>query len=244
LEPLLISSGSNTAPALFLFASENGTLYGWNDAVDPNHGVPIFIDKTAVFKGIAVTMARGAPVVYATDFHNGRVDTFDGAFHALPASFVDPNLPAGYAPFGIEAINGTIFVTFAKQDDAQHDDVQGIGLGIVDAFDVDGNFLARIDTAGRLNAPWGMAMAPASWGSLSGMLLVGNFGDGRITAIDTAARAEIGYLNDANGNALVVDGLWGITFGNGTGAGDVNTLYVAAGPGGEQHGLFAKIALR
>lgn len=238
----------HSAPARFLFASENGTIHGWNPAVPPpspsTHAFVVVskVGEGAVFKGLAIA----GNTLYATDFHNGRVDVFDSTFTQVdaPGAFTDPSLPAGYAPFGIQAIGGNVFVTYGKQDADRHDELHGPGLGFVDRYDTAGHLLGRVASRGDLDAPWGIAWAPAGFGRFSGDLLVGNFGDGRITAFrmtDTGQFVEAGQLTDRNGATLSIDGLWGIGFGNGAASGPTTTLYFAAGPDGESHGLFGRI---
>jgi uncharacterized protein (TIGR03118 family) len=238
----------HSGPALFLWAGENGTIHGWNPAVPPpapsTHAFVVVDHQRdrAVFKGLAIA----GNTLYATDFHNGRVDVFDGAFTQIntPGAFVDPALPAGFAPFGIQTLGGEIFVTYAKQDADRHDEIDGHGLGYVDAYDTAGHLLGRVASGGDLNAPWGLAWAPAGFGQASGDLLVGNFGDGHINAFAQAPDghfAKAGQLRDRTGQPIVIDGLWGIGFGNGNASGPTTTLYFAAGPDGEQHGLFGRI---
>jgi len=246
----VVSDGAgHSGPSLFLFASENGTIHGWNPGVPPpqpsKHAFIVVneANEGAVFKGLAIAGSR----LYATDFRNGRVDVFDGSFHQInvPGAFTDPTLPEGFAPFGIQNIGGTIFVTYAKQQlPDRMDEVDGPGLGYVDAYDQNGHLLGRVASAHDLNAPWGMAMAPDGFGKLSGDLLVGNFGDGRIHAFKQDASghfAPAGVLTDTSGRVIVIDGLWGIGFGNGNNSGPTTTLYFAAGPDDEAHGLFGRI---
>ena len=161
-----------------------------------------------------------------------------------PGAFVDPNLPAGYGPFGVQNIGGWIYVTYAKQDADRVDEIAGPGLGVVDVYDSSGTFLRRVATGGALNAPWGLTMAPAGFGEFGGNLLVGNFGDGRINAYTPTAQgpyAAHGTLRGTNGAPIFIDGLWAIGFGNGAGAGPTTSLFFAAGPDDEQHGLFGVI---
>jgi uncharacterized protein (TIGR03118 family) len=182
-------------------------------------------------------------LLYAADFHNNKIDVFDGTFApvSLPAAFKDPKLPPGFAPFGMRNLDGNIYVTYAKQDAAKHDDVAGKGNGFVNVFDPQGTLIRRIVTRGRLNSPWGMAIAPAGFGKFSHRLLVGNFGDGRINAYDLASGEFVGSLHGSDGKALHIEGLWGIGFGNGFVSQPVNTLFFAAGPGDEAHGLYGRI---
>ena len=238
----------HSGPALFMFASENGTIHGWNPAVPPppfsTHAFVVVsrMNQGAVFKGLAIAGNR----LYATDFHNGRVDVFDGAFHQInsPGAFVDPALPAGFAPFGIQNLGGRIFVTYAMQDADRHDEVDGHGLGFVDAYDTAGRLLGRVASGGDLDAPWGLAWAPSGFGPFSGDLLVGNFGDGHINAYAEGPPGHFthaGTLHDSSGNPITISGLWGIGFGNGSSSGPTTTLYFAAGPDHEAHGLFGRI---
>jgi uncharacterized protein (TIGR03118 family) len=238
----------HSGPARFMFASENGTIHGWNPAVPPpatsTHAFVVVSkrNESAVFKGLAIS----GDTLYATDFHNGRVDVFDGSFMQVnaPGAFADPSLPAGYAPFGIQVIGSNVFVTYGKQAADRMDELDGAGLGFVDRYDLAGHLLGRVASHGDLNAPWGIAWAPAGFGRFSGDLLVGNFGDGHITAFqmtNTGKFVEAGQFTDRNGTTIAIDGLWGIGFGNGAAAGPTTTLYFAAGPDDESHGLFGRI---
>ena len=188
---LVAKAAKPSAASRFLFATEDGLIAGWAPAVDPAHAITA-IDHSAagaVYKGLALSAGGSGALLYASDFHNGRVDVFDAAFQAvnqLPGAFVDPNIPSGFAPFGLQAINGNIYVSYAMQDTDKHDDVKGKGLGFVNVFDPNGVLIRRVVSGGRLNAPWGMALAPAGFGGFANRLLVGNFGDGRINAYDLA----------------------------------------------------------
>jgi uncharacterized protein (TIGR03118 family) len=199
--------------------------------------------KGAIYKGLAIITGPQGDLLYATDFGNGRVDVFDGNFNRLAwhGAFVDPHIPAGWSPFGIQAIHNKIFVTFAKQDGG--DEADGHGLGYVDMFSMRGRFLARVASRHELNAPWGLAWAPANFGRFGGDLLVGNFGDGRIHAYGWGPHGFWldGTLQRPGGGAISIDGLWALGFGNGAGAGAKNALFFTAGPGGESHGLFGRI---
>jgi uncharacterized protein (TIGR03118 family) len=247
---------SSSGPSLFLFATESGQILGWNPGVPPpspsTHSF-VVADRSGVdakYKGLAIDSIGAGTRLYATDFHNGRVDVFDGSFTLMntSTSFVDPNLPAGYGPFGIQTIGDTVFVTYAKQDADAEDEVAGAGLGFVDAFDLSGTFVSRVASRGALNAPWGLAMAPDGFGRFGGDLLVGNFGDGSIHAfVQTAGGSWMpdGVLRlrprHHHHRVLRIDGLWGIAFGNDDAAGPSTTLYFAAGPADETHGLFGSI---
>ena len=234
-------------PSRFIFATEDGTIASWapilgNTAVEM---VSKDSSKGAVYKGLALTADGQRYLLYATDFHNARVDVFDGKFQPVSLSanaFKDPQIPAGFAPFGIQAINGVIFVTYAKQDEAAHDDVAGPGLGFVNAYDANGVLIQRVAVRGNLNSPWGLALAPANFGEFSNHLLVGNFGDGSIIAYDLDKQAHDGKkLRQTDGKPIIIDGLWGISFGNGLNNLDTNAMFFTAGPNDEQNGLFGRI---
>jgi len=235
----------NVGPARFLFASEDGTISGWNGGLVPPTQAVVVVPAhdDASYKGLAIDSSTAGTRLYAADFHNARVDVFDGSFNPVTnaGAFTDPNLPAHYAPFGIQLINGRIFVAYALQDEDAEEEVAGDGLGYVDAYDFDGHLLARVASRGALNAPWGMAMAPANFGRFSGQLLVGNFGNGRINVFDANTFEPKGHLKGTDGHAIVIDGLWGIGFGNGATAGPANTLFFAAGPNDEEDGLFGRL---
>jgi uncharacterized protein (TIGR03118 family) len=241
----VVSQGGLSGAAPFIFVGEAGTLSGWAPGVDLHAAVTVYDGSAGgtSYKGLALAQQAGASFLYATDFHNGHVDVFDRSFTKVSAAggFSDPALPAGYAPFGIQAIGGKVYVAFAKQDASAGDEVTGAGLGIVDVFDTSGTLLQRLVTGGPLNAPWGIAMAPANFGPFSNALLVGNFGDGRINAFNPSTGAHLGTLSDANGAPIVIDGLWGIAFGNGINSQPANTLFFAAGPNDETHGLYGRI---
>jgi len=248
----VVHDGPFSGPSIFMFATEDGTIRGWNPNVPPPAPSTqsfVVVDHSgmgAVYKGLAIASNQSGDFLYAADFHNTRVDMFDGNFNQVtpPGAFTDPKLPAGYGPFGIRALGNRIFVAYAKQDADRHDDVPGQGLGFVDAFDTTGNFLGRVATRGQLNAPWGLAIAPANFGRFSGDLLVGNFGDGKINAFQQMPNGHFvhrGVLRGANHRPIVIDGLWAIAFGNGSNAGPTNSLFFTAGPGEEHHGLFGKI---
>jgi uncharacterized protein (TIGR03118 family) len=240
--------------ARFIFASEDGTISAFKGApivtVVPNPQAPA---HDAIYKGLAIDSATAGQFLYATDFHNGKVDIFDSSFHAvtITGAFTDPSLPAGFAPFGIQNIGGTIYVTYALQDEDKEDDVAGPGNGFVDAYDTSGNLIRRVASAGELNSPWGLALAPSDFARFSGDLLVGNFGDGRIHAFDPTRLTSVGefeavgLLHSAAGKPVQIDGLWALQFGHGTTATSANglttTLFFTAGPAEEEHGLFGSL---
>jgi len=200
----------------------------------------------AGYEGLTTALGTEGPLVYATDFIGGRVDVFDGAFRQVHANaFVDPNLPHGFEPFGIQAIGGRIFVTYAARASGSKDQVDGAGLGFVDMFGREGRFLHRVTSRHALNAPWGLTEAPSTFGRFSGDLLIGNSGDGRILAFEPRADGrftQVGALRRADGTVIRIDGLRALEFGNGGAAGATNSLFFTAGPDGGNHGLFGVIA--
>jgi uncharacterized protein (TIGR03118 family) len=194
-----------------------------------------------VFKGLAIATIAQGTYLYAADFHNDQITVIPGTgAPALTGNFVDPTLPAGFAPFNIQNLNGQLYVTYARQDAARHDDVPGAGNGFVDVFDLTGKFVQRLISNGPLDSPWGLAIAPAGFGGAAGDLLVGNFGDGSINAFSLTG-TFIGTLGTAPNAPLINDGLWALTFGNGGNGGNPNTLYLTAGLNNEADGLFAQI---
>jgi len=244
----VVNNGAGTSPARFIFASEDGTISAFRGVpvvtVVPNAQAPA---HGAIYKGLAIDSATNGQFLFATDFHNGNVDIFDASFHlvTIPGAFTDPTLPPGFAPFGIQNIDGTIYVTYALQDEDKEDDVAGPGNGFVDAFTTSGAFIRRVASMGELNSPWGLALAPVDFGRFSGDLLVGNFGDGRIHAFRQEEDGEfeaVGLLHSAAGRPIQIDGLWALQFGHGASAnGPTNTLFFTAGPADEEHGLFGSI---
>ncbi|HKA35178.1 MAG TPA: TIGR03118 family protein [Thermoanaerobaculia bacterium] len=249
---------ATTQTALFLFVTEDGTILGWNPGVNPmgtpmstagKHAI-IAVDNSgsgAVYKGTAVaTDSGGTTRLYATNFAAGKVEVYDGNFS--PASglpddaFVDPQLPKNYSPFNVAVISGKIFVTYALKETGGEDDVSGQGHGIVDTYDLLGNFLSRFAQHGQLDSPWGMALAPSGFGELAGMLLIGNFGNGHINAFNPVTGEFFDKLRDGHGQAIVIDGLWALQFGNGVNGGHSGTLYFTAGPNEEADGLFGSLS--
>jgi len=228
--------------ALFLFGTLDGTIAGWNTTTPEAVTIVNNSAKSASYTDIAVATNANGTYLLAANFAAGTVDVFDSSFAPaqLTGGFSDPAIPKGYSPFGIHALNGMVFVTYAEVN-AQGRETVGAGLGYVDAFDTEGNLLHQAISQGNLNAPWGMALAPAGFGSLGGDLLVGNFGDGVINAYDPNTFALKGQVTDASGNPIANPGLWEIFFGV-NGVGDPNTLYFAAGINNEKDGLFGSIA--
>jgi uncharacterized protein (TIGR03118 family) len=233
-----------SGPARFIFVTEAGTIAGWAPTVNPTNAISVPTPATnANYKGVALSGNGTTHLLYATDFRNARVDVYDGTFKpvVMPGAFVDPRMPKGFAPFGIQAINGDIYVTYAKQNAEGDDEVAGQGLGFIDVFSPDGVLLGRFASRGALNAPWGLALAPLSFGDFGGALLVGNFGDGTINAFSPRTGRWLGALRDEHQRRIRVDGLWGIAFGNGIAAQKTNALYYAAGPNDEENGAYGVI---
>lgn len=254
----VVTEGRASGPSQFLFATEDGTISGWNPNVDLTHAL-IAVDRStvrqngfvgAVYKGLALVQSSSGNFLFAANFRFGTVEKFDAHFN-LVASFTDPALASDcpvpgsplqcFAPFGIQNIGGNLYVTFALQNAVHHDDVGGAGRGFVDVFDTNGNLLRRFASQGTLNSPWGLTLAPAKFGTFSHDVLVGNFGDGRINAFDPGTGAFLGQLQDENGNPITINGLWGVAFGNGGLAGDTTTLFFASGLNDEADGLFGSI---
>jgi uncharacterized protein (TIGR03118 family) len=241
----VVHSGTAAAPARFIFASEDGLISGWSPGVDATHAIHAVFMSAAVYKGLALASNSGVNMLYAADFHGHKIDVFGPNFapQKLPGAFVDPNVPANFSPFNIVSLAGRLYVSYAQKEEDGDDEVAGPGLGIVDVFDTGGHLLQRITAGGTLNAPWGMAIAPANFGDFSNRLLVGNFGDGTINAFDLNTGVFQGQLRTPNGQILVIDGLWGIAFGNGSVTQNLpsNTLFFAAGPNDEENGVFGRI---
>jgi uncharacterized protein (TIGR03118 family) len=256
-----VSDGAASGPSFFVFATEDGTISGWNPAVGvpPGGGPPstqaiLAVDNSAggaVYKGLAMGSVGSSNFLYATNFHAGTIDVFNGSFGqvtpgtgAITGTFKDRRIPRGFAPFGIANVNGDLFVTYAKQDADKHDDVAGRRLGFVDEFDTSGHLIQRVASRGMLNSPWGLAVAPSSFGRFGGDLLVGNFGDGRINAFRPVGHRRFrsdGQLRDAQNRPIAIDGLWGLAAGNDGMAGPSSTLFFTAGPHGEADGLFGTL---
>ena len=235
--------GTGTAMARFIFSSEDGTISAWSSGTAAVLKVD-YSTSNAIFKGLANGSVGTSNYLYAADFHNGKVDVFDTNYSqvTLAGNFSDSNLPPGYAPFGIQNINGRLFVTYALQDAGQHDDVGGPGHGFVDVFDTSGNLLQRFASQGALNSPWGVALAPLGFGPFAGDILIGNFGDGFINAYDPVSGEWLAALADTNGVPFSEPGLWAIAFGNGHSGGNSQTLYFTAGINDENDGLFGSLA--
>ena len=227
----------------FLFVSEDGTVSGWRGALGTVAETLALPDANNVYKGSAFENILGNGYLYGANFHTGKVDVYKGnaGAPALAGNFVDPGIPAGYAPFNIQDIGGNLYVTYALKNGDE--DAPGLGNGFVSVFDAQGNFISRVGSQGTLNSPWGLALAPPSFGAYAGDLLVGNFGDGTINVFDLATNTFLAQLLAPDGNPLVIDGLWALMAGSGAGNGGLSeAIYFSAGPDGESHGLFGVIA--
>lgn len=241
-----VSEGGKSGPSLFLFATEEGTIAGWSPDVDLGHAL-VAVNQSgsggygAMYTGLALASSPDGTLLYAANFKSGAIDVFNQDFQLVhwSGAFSDPNLPAGFAPFNVQQIGTYLYVVYTRQTGGRYDGGAGPGNGIVDVFDTSGNFLRRAATQGPLDAPWGVALAPAGFGEFSNDLLVGNFADGRINAFDPETGAFLGAVQDTAGNPVVLPGLWALTFAQEGAGDDANALYVTAGIGNEQHGLFS-----
>ncbi len=242
-------SFSGSGPARFIFVTQEGSILGWTPRTPPltQNTTATFavnnIGSGAAYTGVALAHTAQGDRLYVADIHRGRIEAYDGLFAPVPASFTDPALPAGFAPFNIRVLGGRLIVSFAVADSSQIDAAIGTGNGIIDAFSLDGQFQSRLVTRGPLNAPWGMALAPANFGPLSNTLLISNFGDGRINAFDPATGAAVGAVSDPSGAPMIIDGIRGIEFGNGLPNQPTNTLFYGTGPTFGLFGQFGRIEL-
>lgn len=244
-----VTENGVSGAAAFIFVGTGGTVSGWSPTVDRTKTVTT-VDTAAngatpaSYTGLALASYNSVNYLYAADFRNGRVDVYDPTWKKVTlagGAFADPALPAGYAPFGIQAIGTQIYVTYAQHAASGGRENLGAGLGIIDVFDAGGALVKRFASNGALNAPWGVALAPAGFGSYANMLLVGNFGDGTIHVFDPASGSQVGTLMKADKTPIVVDGLWGIAFGNGVNGQAATSLFYAAGPAAGTHGLYGRI---
>ncbi len=243
-----VTQNGVTRASQFIFAGEAGTVAGWSQEVNGTEAVTVY-DVGAngpVYKGLAIGRAAGANYLYAADLQGSKIDVFDHNFVRvdLVGNFRDPGLPAGYGPFGIQVVGDRVYVAYVQRSATDPDEVKGAGLGVISVFSTSGVFIRQLVRGGALNAPWGMAMAPVNFGSVSNHLLVANFGDGKINAYNTSNGRFEGTLSRADGTPIVIDGLWAIAFGNGSFAQPLNTLFFTAGPSNETHGLFGRIDLQ
>lgn len=236
-------------PASFIFVTEDGTISAWTGGLSPANNAVLAVDNSqvpnaasgAVYKAAAMGINVKGVFLFVTNFRAGTIDVYDRNYKPVKTDggFVDEDIPAGFAPFGIRIIDGDVFVTYAKQDARRHDDVARQGNGFVDVFDTDGHLLRRFASRGQLNSPWGVERASFAFGPFSGMILIGNFGNGRINVFDEHGRF-VDELDNGHGRPLVVDGLWTLTLGGGAKS-SPDTLYFTAGPNGETDGLFGTI---
>jgi len=243
----VVTTAAGSGPAAFIFDSESGQITAWNPTADPisagaSTATLEYSSPTAVYKGLAIAATDQGTFLYAANFNSGTVDVFNSSFQLvnLLGSFSDPRMPAGYAPFGIQEINGLLYVTFAQQDAAKHDDVAGPGRGFVDIFTTNGLLVKRLASRGVLDAPWGLAQAPAGFGAFGGDLLVGNFGNGRISAFNPITGQFAGQLLTEQQQPIAIDGLWGLLFGTAS-TGGTGTLLFSAGPNNQADGLLGSI---
>jgi uncharacterized protein (TIGR03118 family) len=243
----VVTSKAGSGPGLFIFSAEAGQISAWNPAADPvvngaSTAQVEFSSRTAVYKGLAIASNGRGTFLFASNFHDGRVDVFNSKFHRvrMPGNFRDPFLPAGYAPFGIQAIGGFIYVSYALQNAAKHDDVAGPGHGFIDIYTTDGFLVKRLVSRGDLNSPWGLAVAPQGFGPFGGDLLVGNFGDGLIHAYGLFSGRPHGALLDEQRQPIQIDDLWGLHFGTAA-TGGTSTLLFSAGINDEKDGLVGSI---
>jgi uncharacterized protein (TIGR03118 family) len=239
----LIAAGKQ---ALFIFVTEDGTIAAWNPGVDMTNAVIVKDNSSAgaVYKGVTIGEIGEKHYLFVTNFRSGKVEVYDTYFHRVPISeelFDDDQLPQGFAPFNIQGIGPNIYVTYAKQDAAKHDDVHGPGLGYVDVFSPQGTLLQRLQHGLWFNGPWGVTLAPADFGEFSHALLIGNFGGHTIAAFNSVTGRFIGNMRNPNGTTLNIDGLWALDFGNGNKAGPANTLFFTAGPDDETNGVFGTL---
>ena len=241
----VVDNGTTSGPSRFIFATEDGTIAGWAPNVDLNNAITAVITPGASYRGMAIAATAHGNMLFAADFVNGRVDAFDATFTPVTTAggFVNPLLHFDYAPFNIQTIGGQLYVAYAKRDKAGEDEQAGKTKGFVDVFDFDGNFVRRLIKHRGLNAPWGFAVAPADFGDFSNALLVGSFGNGTIAAYKSTTGRFLGYLHDAAGNKIHIDGLWGMSFGNGLFGQDTNKLYFAAGVNDEEGGMYGSVSL-
>jgi uncharacterized protein (TIGR03118 family) len=247
----VFNGGVGFGGAVFLFDSEDGVISGWKGPGGTDTVVGVDEGSAAVYKGLAISdPGTSSAVLYATNFRAATIEAYDPSFAPanLVGNFTDPNLPKGYAPFNDKVINGELYVTYAKQDADKHDDEAGAGNGFVDIFNLDGTLKERLISRGALDSPWGLEIAPSTFGSFAGDLLVGNFGNGMINAYNPTTGAFVGALDGTDGSPLVIDGLWGLTVGNGFSGppfsgGSLDTIYFTAGPNVESDGLFGSLAV-
>ncbi len=240
-----VTSGGVTGPSSFIFDTEDGTIAGWSPGVNATQAI-IAVNNSAsgaVYKGLAMGANASGTFLYSANFHNDSIDVFNTSFQqvTLTGTFSDPSIPAGFAPFNVQNNGGDLYATYARQNGLKNHDIPGAGNGYVDVFDTNGDLLRRFASQGTLSSPWGVALAPSTFGTFAGDLLVGNFGDDTINAFDPTTGQFLGQVQNQNGQTLSIDGLWALTFGSGGSGGSTSTLYFTAGPDGEQQGLFGSL---
>ena len=241
----VVSSGGQSAASEYVYVSATGTAAGWSPGVDLTHAVTVVDNSStgAAYTGVAMASRRHHAMLFAADFHNNRIDVFDSAFvqaaHRRNA-FRDAALPAGYAPFNVANVDGLLYVSYALQDAAAKFSVGGPRHGFVDVFDTAGTLVKRFASRGALDSPWAMVVAPHDFGLFGDDLLVGNFGNGKISAFHRKGRF-MGFVVGDDAQPVEIPGLWGLAFGNGGQAGPTNTMFFAAGPDNETHGLFGSL---
>jgi uncharacterized protein (TIGR03118 family) len=254
-------------PALFIFVTEDGTISGWNPNVDPAHPNNAILEvdnspNAAVYKGVTTGDVNGVRYLYAANFRSGHIEVYDTNFKPVrlshdsgantdggsghqgssyEGSFQDDEIPQGYAPFNVQNIGGSLFVAYAKQDSARHDDVAGESFGFVDIFSTSGDLERRLEHGPWFNSPWGVVWTPRDFGEFSNRVLVGNFGSGQIAAFNGFTGKFIGLMKNPDDTTLTIDGLWALAFGNSANAGPYNALFFSAGPNGEADGLFGAL---
>lgn len=243
----LLSPGN---PAFFIFATEDGTISGWNPAIDPFHAI-LKVDNSdggsavgAVYKGATTADINGHRFLYVTNFRSARVEVYDTHFNSVSFgfdAFDDATIPAGFAPFNVQNIGGSLFVTYAKQDAALHDPVSGDGFGFVDIYTPSGKLISRLEHGDWFNAPWGVVWTPRDFGEFSNTLLVGNFRSGWIAAFNGFTHKFLDFVKNPDGSLVTIDGVWSLTFGNNGAAGPSTTLFFTAGIQNETHGLFGTL---
>jgi uncharacterized protein (TIGR03118 family) len=243
-----VKSNGVFGPAKFIFASETGYITGWNPTVPAPGSTTAQTAKYvpgAIFKGLAIASVTGKQYLYAADFHNNVIRVFDSSFRKVSfgkKAFKDSLLPKGLAPFNVQQLRGALYVTYAMQDKDKEDDAARLGRGQVDVFSTSGKLLKRLVRGGQLDSPWGLTIAPSTWGKYAGSLLVGNFGNGRINSYNARTGKFVGTVRNTSGKALTIDGLWGLMVGNGV-AGDAQSVLFTAGPNGEEHGLYGELTV-
>ena len=237
---IVVPPATTSVAAAFVFASEDGVISAWAPGLTTAQVVAT--SASANYKGVAIAADGVANRLYAADFTGGKIDVYTNAFAptSVPGGFADPSIPAGYGPFNVMALQGNLYVAYAKIG-ADGDEVAGQGLGFVRVFDANGFLLKQLASHGPLNAPWGMALAPAGFGRFSNRLLVGNFGDGMINAFDPKTGNFVGRMRTGKGKPQGIDGLWGIAFGSGVKDQPTDTLFFAAGANGEADGVYGRI---